>query len=221
MAWHVDLEGVREGETNLSVVGSFSNASVVQFQAMRTMLANLWHPHRGVTIANLGEKRFLFHFLMRLILKGYWMEALDAQQSFITFSSFTGRIDVRKPLIRRKKLLLGNKGYTYARFQYEKLLVFYFLCGREFLHQKGANLRLSMWGCVNTDTGDMENVDPNRAVGEDDFLMEIGKGKKCQCSYQFSSIFSDMDLGKTTDRHPYVHESDILAGSARQGYRMQ
>ncbi|MBA0626375.1 hypothetical protein Godav_004053, partial [Gossypium davidsonii] len=90
----------------------------------------LWHPHRGVTIANLGVKRFLFHFLMRLILKGYWMEALDAQQSFITFSSFTGRIDVRKPLIRRKKLLLGNKGYTYARFQYEKLLVFYFLCGR-------------------------------------------------------------------------------------------
>ncbi|PPD97717.1 hypothetical protein GOBAR_DD05261 [Gossypium barbadense] len=30
------------------------------------------------------------------------------------------RIDVRKPLIRRKKFLLGNKGYTYARIVHGK-----------------------------------------------------------------------------------------------------
>ncbi|MBA0747683.1 hypothetical protein Gogos_004578 [Gossypium gossypioides] len=162
MAWHVDLEGAREGETNLSVVGSFLNASAVQFQAMHTTLANLWHPYRGLQL-----------------------------------------IDVRKPLIRRKKLLLGNKGYTYVRFQYEKLLVFCFLCGR-LGH-----------------SDDIENVDPNRAVGEEDCLIEIGKGKKCQRSSQFSSVFSDMDLGKTTDGHPCVHESDISASSTRQGNWIQ
>lgn len=40
------------------------------------------------------------------------------------------RIDVRNPLMRRKKLILANKGCTYARFQYERLSIFCFLCGR-------------------------------------------------------------------------------------------
>ncbi|MBA0810595.1 hypothetical protein Gohar_002572 [Gossypium harknessii] len=135
------------------------------------------------------------------------------------FGVFWG-IDVRKPLIRRKKLLLGNKGYTYARFQIvhgkKELVLEWDLSVKAVLRRAMVATR-----CVNTDTGNMENMDPNRTVGEEDCLMEIGKGKKCQCSYQFSSIFSDMDLGKTTEGHPYVHESDILASSARQGYRMQ
>lgn len=40
------------------------------------------------------------------------------------------RIDVRNLLMRRKKLILGNKSCIYARFQYEKLSLFCFLCGR-------------------------------------------------------------------------------------------
>ncbi|TYH21133.1 hypothetical protein ES288_A04G018000v1 [Gossypium darwinii] len=40
------------------------------------------------------------------------------------------RIDVRNPLMRRKKLILANKGCTYARFQYERLSIFCFLRGR-------------------------------------------------------------------------------------------
>lgn len=51
------------------LVGTFLTASVVQFQAMRNMLANLWHPIAGIEISNLGAKRFLFRFFHRLILK--------------------------------------------------------------------------------------------------------------------------------------------------------
>ncbi|MBA0735457.1 hypothetical protein Gogos_019303 [Gossypium gossypioides] len=40
------------------------------------------------------------------------------------------QIDVRNLLMRKKKLILSNKGCIYARFQYEKLSVFCFLCGR-------------------------------------------------------------------------------------------
>lgn len=62
-AWQVDIgDGGQEGLSELSVVGSFLTASVAQFQAMRITLANLWHPHGGVTITDIGEKRFLFQF---------------------------------------------------------------------------------------------------------------------------------------------------------------
>lgn len=53
---------------NLSVVGSFLMATVVQFQAMRTTLVNLWHPHGGVKITYMGEKRFLFQFYYEIDL---------------------------------------------------------------------------------------------------------------------------------------------------------
>lgn len=36
------------------------------------------------------------------------------------------RIDVRNPLMKHKKLILENKWFFYARFQYEKLSIFYF-----------------------------------------------------------------------------------------------
>lgn len=38
-------------------------------------------------------------------------------------------IDIRGPLKRHKKLLLGPDCSIYARFQYEQLSLFYFLCG--------------------------------------------------------------------------------------------
>ncbi|KAB2035040.1 hypothetical protein ES319_D04G125000v1 [Gossypium barbadense] len=40
------------------------------------------------------------------------------------------RIDVKNTMKRRKKIVLGNKGCIYVRFQYERLLMFCFLCGR-------------------------------------------------------------------------------------------
>ncbi|MBA0729272.1 hypothetical protein Golax_000060 [Gossypium laxum] len=37
-------------------VGSFLTTSVIQFQAMKSTLTNLWHPHGGMTIFYLSEK---------------------------------------------------------------------------------------------------------------------------------------------------------------------
>nr|KJB44952.1 hypothetical protein B456_007G281800 [Gossypium raimondii] len=43
-------------------MGSLLIASVIQFQAMHTTLANLWHPLGGMMIKDLGKKWFLFKF---------------------------------------------------------------------------------------------------------------------------------------------------------------
>lgn len=43
-------------------VGMFLTLSVVHFQAMRSTLANVWHPIGGVSISNLENGSFLFRF---------------------------------------------------------------------------------------------------------------------------------------------------------------
>ncbi|MBA0755253.1 hypothetical protein Gogos_005642 [Gossypium gossypioides] len=51
------------------LVGYFLIASVINFQAMRNTMANIWHPLRGVVISDLGEKRFLFRFYHELDIR--------------------------------------------------------------------------------------------------------------------------------------------------------
>lgn len=46
----------------LCSVSSFLITNVIQFLAMKSMLPNLCHPHGGVSISSLGDKRFLFQF---------------------------------------------------------------------------------------------------------------------------------------------------------------
>lgn len=46
------------------------------------------------------------------------------------YMSIKTRIDSRLPLKRRKKILVGKDRVVYARFQYEKLSIFYFLCDK-------------------------------------------------------------------------------------------
>ncbi|MBA0566716.1 hypothetical protein Golob_011509 [Gossypium lobatum] len=43
-------------------VGMFLTSIVVHFQAMRSILANVWHPIGGVSISDLENGRFLFRF---------------------------------------------------------------------------------------------------------------------------------------------------------------
>ncbi|KAA3479129.1 reverse transcriptase [Gossypium australe] len=61
-------------ELNFNLVGCFLTASIIHYPAMRSTLANLWHPVRGVHIRDIGEKRFLFQFYhimdMNRVLKG-------------------------------------------------------------------------------------------------------------------------------------------------------
>ncbi|MBA0613705.1 hypothetical protein Godav_014084, partial [Gossypium davidsonii] len=42
--------------SNYQLVGCFLIASIINFSAMKSTLANLWHPICGVQIRELGEK---------------------------------------------------------------------------------------------------------------------------------------------------------------------
>ncbi|MBA0707658.1 hypothetical protein Golax_019687, partial [Gossypium laxum] len=62
-AWPMAPEGsdVRSG-FEFCLVSCFLTTSVIHFEAMRTTMANLWHPIWGITISDLCEKWFLFYF---------------------------------------------------------------------------------------------------------------------------------------------------------------
>ncbi|KAA3467263.1 nucleolin-like [Gossypium australe] len=123
---------------NLCLVGCFLTASVVHYPAMRNTLANLWHPLEGVKISDLGERRFLFQFfneidIMRVITGAPW----TFNNHLLIFKRVQENedpmsiplLDVRKPLKRRKKVMLSETTVSYAKFRYEKLTLFCFLCG--------------------------------------------------------------------------------------------
>ncbi|MBA0845250.1 hypothetical protein Goarm_022376, partial [Gossypium armourianum] len=61
------------GETT-KLVGCFLTTSTIHFPAMKSTMANLWHPVKGVRICDLGEKSYLFQFFhvmdMNKVLKG-------------------------------------------------------------------------------------------------------------------------------------------------------
>ncbi|MBA0657530.1 hypothetical protein Goklo_009812, partial [Gossypium klotzschianum] len=48
--------GTERTEEFLQLVGCFLTASIIHFPAMKSTMANLWHPVRGVRIRDLGEK---------------------------------------------------------------------------------------------------------------------------------------------------------------------
>ncbi|MBA0851004.1 hypothetical protein Goshw_011303, partial [Gossypium schwendimanii] len=50
-----EIEVVSEEEA-LSLVGCFLTASIIHFPAMKSTMANLWHPIKGVQIRDLGGK---------------------------------------------------------------------------------------------------------------------------------------------------------------------
>ncbi|KAK5835299.1 hypothetical protein PVK06_010987 [Gossypium arboreum] len=68
-------EFIPNGEEEVfRLVGCFLTASIIHFPAMKSTMANLWHPVRGVQIPNLGNRRYLFQFYhvmdMERVLKG-------------------------------------------------------------------------------------------------------------------------------------------------------
>ncbi|MBA0597567.1 hypothetical protein Gorai_007370 [Gossypium raimondii] len=55
--WQDDFGGEESEEVDdLCVVSNFLTASVIQFQTMKSTLANLWHPYGGVMLLDLGDK---------------------------------------------------------------------------------------------------------------------------------------------------------------------
>ncbi|MBA0788546.1 hypothetical protein Gotri_027859, partial [Gossypium trilobum] len=173
------------------LVGCFLTVSIINFPAIKSTLANLWHPICGLQIRDLGEKRYIFKFFhsmdMERVFKGlpwtfnnhllilsklkrgedplkiplvyvpFWVQIHDVPIGLFSenlakllgnfigaFLEYDGsnlgkencnymrvrvQIDVRKPL-RRKKQVMSNGVCSYVKFKYERLTLFYFLCGR-------------------------------------------------------------------------------------------
>ncbi|MFQ6657652.1 hypothetical protein Gotur_027237, partial [Gossypium turneri] len=66
-AWSIHEDGDHVSQKyEFCLVGYFLTASVINFQAMRNTMANIWHFLGGVMISNLGEKWFLFKFYHEL-----------------------------------------------------------------------------------------------------------------------------------------------------------
>lgn len=66
----IQLHGVSSNRTSpfeFYFVGCFVVVTVIHFPALRTTLANLWHPLGGIQINDLGEKRFLFRFFNSVV----------------------------------------------------------------------------------------------------------------------------------------------------------
>ncbi|XP_052483022.1 uncharacterized protein LOC128036167 [Gossypium raimondii] len=68
-----EIELVSEEEA-LSLVGCFLTASIIHFPPMKSTMANLWHPIKGIQIRDLGGKRYIFKFFlimdMERVIKG-------------------------------------------------------------------------------------------------------------------------------------------------------
>ncbi|KAH1083205.1 hypothetical protein J1N35_022966 [Gossypium stocksii] len=60
------------------LVGQVLTESIVHFMSMRNTLANLWHPLRGISITNIGDKRGLFRFYNEIDFK-----KVRAQRGFL------------------------------------------------------------------------------------------------------------------------------------------
>lgn len=63
VAWEMAQESeVHNKQSYFLLVDCFLTTTIVNFQSMRSVMVNLWHPTGGVMITNIGEKRFLFRF---------------------------------------------------------------------------------------------------------------------------------------------------------------
>ncbi|KAH1115288.1 hypothetical protein J1N35_008666 [Gossypium stocksii] len=74
--WEIEREEIStEQSSNFCLVGCFLTATVISFQSMRMVVANLWHPLGGVSITDIGEREFFFDSTLKLTeiewLKGH------------------------------------------------------------------------------------------------------------------------------------------------------
>ncbi|MBA0754853.1 hypothetical protein Gogos_019956, partial [Gossypium gossypioides] len=177
---------------HLCLVGRCLTDSIVHFPSLRNTMADLWHSIRGISISDLGDRRFLFQFfhevdiqrvlagtpwffnnhlllfhrmkpgenpsLVPLIFTEFWVQVHDLPLGLVSetmakqFGDFLGKflehdlssrlgnshffmrirvqLNVNNSLKRRKKVMVGSNRIFYARFQYEKLSLFCFICGK-------------------------------------------------------------------------------------------
>ncbi|KAL4361617.1 hypothetical protein GQ457_04G018150 [Hibiscus cannabinus] len=179
-------------EYNLCLIGRFLTSSVIHLLSMRNTLVDVWHPLRGVSIIDIGDKMICFKFyhevdmlrvldgcpwcfnnhllLLHRIFRGedpvlvpldyamFWVQLHDLPSGLVSevmarlFGNFIGEfvkydskrviigrkqflrvkviLNVNYLLKRKKKIDLEKVHTTYARFQYEKVTLFCFICGK-------------------------------------------------------------------------------------------
>ncbi|KAH1122871.1 hypothetical protein J1N35_006031 [Gossypium stocksii] len=151
-----EVNSMAEWNYQYCLVGRCLTDCVVHFPSLRNIMADLWHPIGGICISNLGEKRYLFQFFHEIDAQrvqihdlphglmtermakqlgdfmGQFIEydSADWTMGFRNFIRVHVRLDVTIPLKRKKKIRIGNVTTVYARFQYEKLGLFCFVCGK-------------------------------------------------------------------------------------------
>ncbi|GMI72395.1 hypothetical protein HRI_000908800 [Hibiscus trionum] len=200
-----ELETLKE-EFEFCLVGTFHTASIIHFFSMRNTLADIWHPLGGVSITELGNKRYCFKFYnevdMHRVLSGcpwffnnhllllhklqhgedplqvsldlamFWVQIYDLPTGLMSeimakqFGNFIGKfieydsklilsgkkqfmrikvfLNVHHPLKRKKKVALDKTQSVYVRFQYERLPIFCFICGKIGHGEPFCPLRLSL-----------------------------------------------------------------------------
>ncbi|PPR99443.1 hypothetical protein GOBAR_AA21229 [Gossypium barbadense] len=127
----------------LCLVGRVLTESIFNFPSLKNTMADLWHPLQGVSITEMEDRQILFRFYSEVDLK----RVVDGMPWFfnrhlIVFHRvqkgeipsavplWTTIFWVQSPLKRKKKISIGRNQCIYVLFQYEKLPLFCFLCGR-------------------------------------------------------------------------------------------
>ncbi|CAN0875425.1 hypothetical protein LINGRAHAP2_LOCUS10827 [Linum grandiflorum] len=105
----------------LCALGTFVTERSINFNAMRTQMANLWKPHEGISISDKALGNALGSFL-----------TYDEYNMYLDKDScmrLRVKLDVRKSLLREKEVKKPSSSIM-VTFKYEKLPIFCFLCGR-------------------------------------------------------------------------------------------
>ncbi|KAG8474499.1 hypothetical protein CXB51_031155 [Gossypium anomalum] len=173
--WQVDLE---EEVVNLSVVCSFLTANVVQFQ-MHTTLVNLWHLHGGLTITDMGEKRFLFQFYYEIDLDKF----LDGKYDVKSLNKMYGgymrirvRIDDNLRDFAQPGSLIGKKELVFEWDLSIKIITKRAMVG--FFASSEGESWAEYGGKLDSSISGIDNMDSNKELQEEDCPMEIRDGKK-------------------------------------------
>lgn len=76
---------VSQVDSQWTMVGKFLSDRFVNFNAMKSILANLWRPLMGVSISRVGSDRFIFQFFHALdFLAHHFFRVMDVRWEVVS-----------------------------------------------------------------------------------------------------------------------------------------
>ncbi|MBA0785720.1 hypothetical protein Gotri_025374, partial [Gossypium trilobum] len=144
---------VVENFPQFCLVGRCLTDSVVHFPSLRNTMADLWHPIGGICITDIGEKQYLFQFFhevnIAMVLVGtpwFFNNHLLILKRIsygdnpavleLNSTEFWVQVHDLPPGLMSESMAVQLENINweamtaYARFKYEKLSLFYFICGK-------------------------------------------------------------------------------------------